>query len=293
MVHSMTGFGVASGKVDGVEYTVEIRSVNNRYYKCAMKVPDSFAQAESDIDKILRDRLARGSVTLTVRMKVPDDQAACRVNTSAVASYIDQLRLLETEGDPTLRVDLGALLQLPGCLEPPAIEDLLRRTKDGLMELVAQALAALVEMRRQEGQALCEEFGVHCTLIAERLDVVADRAPQVVLDYQDRLAARVKELTDAGSVRIDEESLAREVAVFAERCDIAEEISRLRGHLEQFAAALDCDGPVGRRLDFVAQEMLREANTIASKSNDGQIARACVDAKTAIDRIKEQVQNVE
>jgi len=293
MVHSMTGFGAASGEADGVEYAVEVRSVNHRYYKCVIKLPDGFAQAEHDIDKMLRSRLSRGSVTLNVRMKVPDEQAAGRVNTAVVGSYIDQLRLLETEGDPTLRIDLGMLLQLPGCCEPAPLAELLGRTKDGLMELIAQALEALVRMRRQEGQALCEELRGQCDLIAGQLDVVAERAPQVVQEYHERLAARVQELVAAGKVRIDEQDLAREVAIFAERSDVTEEVCRLRGHLDQFRAALDTQAPAGRRLDFIAQEMLREANTIASKANDGQIGRACVDIKTAIDRVKEQVQNIE
>jgi len=293
MLHSMTGFGSASGQVDGVEYAVEIRSVNNRYFKVAMKLPESFSQAEPDIEKLLRQRLERGSISLTVRMRVPDDQAAYRINEGVVNRYLQQIRLLETEGDPTLRIDLGMLLQLPGCCEPPPLEALVLRTQAGLMALVSRAVDALVEMRRREGKALREELLGHCDVLEERLAAVAGRVPLVVKDYHARLAARVKELTNAGTVRIDAESLAREVAVFAERCDVAEEVARLSAHLDQFRAALDTAGLVGRKLDFIAQEMLREANTIASKANDGDIARACVDIKTAIDRIKEQVQNVQ
>ena len=293
MIHSMTGFGSASGQVDGVEYAVEIRSVNNRYFKISMKLPDSFSEAESEIEKLLRIRLERGSVTLSVRMKVADDQAAYRVNEAVVRRYLEQLRILETDGDPTLRIDLGTLLQLPGCCEPPPLAELVQRTKAGLMALISQALDALVEMRAREGEALRDDLLKNCDMLEENLRLAAERAPQVVADYQQRLAGRVKELVDEVKVRIDDEHLAREVAIFAERCDIAEEIARLTGHLDQFRSAVERDGAVGRKLDFIAQEMLREANTIGSKANDAEIARACVEIKTGIDRIKEQVQNAQ
>jgi len=293
MIHSMTGFGSASGQVDGVEYAVEIRSVNNRYFKISMKLPDSFSEAETEIEKLVRTRLERGSVTLSVRMKVADDQAAYRINETVVRRYLEQLRILETDGDPTLRIDLGTLLQLPGCCEPPPLAELVQRTKTGLMALVSQALDDLVEMRAREGEALRDDLLKNCDVLEENLRLAAKRAPQVVADYQQRLAVRVKELVDEGKVRIDEEHLAREVAIFAERCDIAEEIARLTGHLEQFRSAVELDGAVGRKLDFIAQEMLREANTIGSKANDAEIGRACVEIKTGIDRIKEQVQNAQ
>ena len=156
-----------------------------------------------------------------------------------------------------------------------------------------KALAALVAMRTREGHALAGNLLDNCTVIQEQLALVAKRSPSVVAEYQLRLSARVQELTRAAQLEMDGAMLAREVAIFAERSDINEEISRLTGHVEQFRAAANGDEPAGRKLDFIAQEMLREANTIASKANDGEIARAAVEMKTAIDRIKEQVQNAE
>lgn len=293
MLCSMTGFGSAQGKVQSVEYAVEVRSVNSRYLKTVVKLPESFSAIEGEVDKFLRQRFGRGSIVLTVRMRVSDDQAAYHVNAAALANYIDQLKPLEIEANPMLRIDLGSLLQLPGVCQPPSLDELCRETYSGLMELIAKALEGLIEMRQQEGQAIKTELLKYCNQIEQKLSAVEARAPNVIRDYQERLLARVEELTHMGNLQIDKDSLAREVAIFAERCDIAEELARLGGHVEQFRQALSADEPVGRKLDFITQEMLREANAIASKANDTDIARAVVDTKTAIDRIKEQVQNLQ
>jgi len=293
MLRSMTGYGAASGPVEGVEFAVEIRSVNNRYFKAIVKLPESWSPVETDVEKLLRDRLRRGTVAVTVRMRLPDEQAACRVNTKALAAYLEQLRPVQVEADPMLRVDLGSLLQLPGICEPPALEELCQRTREGLMGLIDKALDALVAMRVHEGEALQADLLANCDAIETNVAGVAEAAPRVVLDYQQRLARRVEELTRAGNVQIDQDQLAREVAIFAERCDIAEELTRLKGHVGQFRQTVSAERASGRKLEFIAQEMLREANTIASKAPDSEVARAVVDIKTAIDRIKEQVQNVE
>jgi uncharacterized protein (TIGR00255 family) len=290
---SMTGFGAAAGQVDGVEYAVEIRSVNNRYYKSTIKLPDALAAVEPVVEGLLRQSVSRGSVTVSVRMKLGDEQAAGEINRVALNKYLDQLRMIETEANPTLRIDLASLLLLPGVCNAPAVSELAERTTDGLIALVKKALGALVAMRSKEGQALGKDLVDNCKVIQCQLALVARRSPNVVAEYQQRLTVRVQELTRAAKLEMDESMLAREVAIFAERSDINEEISRLTGHVEQFRAAMDSDEPAGRKLDFIAQEMLREANTIASKANDSEIARAAVEMKTAIDRIKEQVQNAE
>jgi uncharacterized protein (TIGR00255 family) len=293
MLHSMTGFGSASGQVGAVQYAVEMRSVNNRYLKISTKLPESCQGAEGQIERLIRDRVERGTVTCSIRMKVAEEAAVYHVNQVALESYLQQLRELQAEADPSARIDLAGLLQLPGVCEPPQLEEVVRESLPELLEIVGQALEALLEMRRQEGQSLTSHLMDQCDEIAARLDVVARRAPDVVQEYHQRLTQRVQELVDQGRVNIDEESLAREVAIYAERSDIAEEVSRLTAHLQQFRDSSQGDGAVGRKLDFIAQEMLREANTIASKSNDAEIARAVVEIKTAVDRIKEQVQNAE
>lgn len=293
MLRSMTGFGSAEGEVDKVRYVVEIRSVNNRYFKAAIKLPEGFAAAEPEIEKLLRDGLSRGTVMLSVRLRVAGEMSAFPVNTEALRRYVEQLRLLAVEADPTLRIDLGTLLQLPGVCEPPEMSKLWQRTRGGMMDLIDQAVGRLQEMRRREGQDIRADVVKNIEAIEQHLAAVAERAPTVARDYCARLAERTRTLTGEAGLQIDEDVLAREVALFAERCDIAEEIARLRGHLEHFRHDLDGGGPVGRKLEFIAQEMLREANTIAAKANDVEISRAVVEMKTAIDRIKEQTQNVE
>ena len=261
--------------------------------KATVKAPEGLSWAEVEIDKLLRSTVARGSVTAIISVKLPDEQAAYRVNTVALAKYIDQLRPVEIDANPSLRIDLGSLLLLPGVCQPPALEEILEPTRAGLMKLVAKAVDQMLEMRRREGEALGADLLGQCDVVMANLQAVADHAPLVVADYHERLTARVKELVHNGAVPVEPEHLAREVAIFAERCDIAEEIARLRVHVEQFRQAVSSPEPAGRKLDFIAQEMLREANTIASKANDTRVAKAVVEIKTAVDRIKEQVQNVE
>ena len=293
MLRSMTGFGAAGDQFDGVAYAVEIRSVNNRYFKPAIRLPELWSVIQQEVDKLLRTRLNRGAVTLTLRMKISDALAAHQVNVAALGRYIEQLKILEVEGGPTLRIDLAGLLQLPGVCEAPPLDDLCRRTREPLMGLISEAVSRLVEMREREGGDLYDDLAIQCDAVGRAVVVIVERSPQVVKEYHERLKTRVAELIDAGKIEIDSDVLAREVAVFAERCDIAEEIARLTSHTAHFRAEMDAAESSGRKLEFIAQEMLREANTVASKANDVEIAHTVVELKTAIDRIKEQVQNVE
>ena len=290
---SMTGFGSAQAQIEGVEYAIEIRSVNHRYLKTVIKLPETWSHAEAVFEGVVRKKITRGSVTLKVRMRLKEEMAAAKVNVSALRSYISQLELLQIEGDLSVRIELGSLLQLPGVCEPPAAEEICTATRGGLMELLGKCVDGVMEMRTHEGEKLKAELLGRCDEIDESLATVQERSPDVVKEYHERLSARVAELIDSARADIDGDILAREVAIFAERSDIAEEISRLKGHLGQFRQAADSPEPSGRKLDFIAQEMLREANTMASKSNDSRIGQAVVDIKTAIDRIKEQAANVE
>ncbi|MDP6544259.1 MAG: YicC/YloC family endoribonuclease [Phycisphaerae bacterium] len=292
MLQSMTGFGAAQGHCDGVEYSVEIRAVNHRYLKTSVKVPEIWSSAEIDIENLLRDRLQRGSIGLSVRMRISDEQAAYTVNTVALAKYIDQVKGLRSAGEEYLTIDLAVLMALPGVCNPPKMDDLRERTCDELMGLINQAIDNLLEMRAREGKGVQDDLLDQCEQVEASLGDIGSRSPRVVEEYHQRLCERVGELIDAARIDIDKDHLAREVAVFADRCDINEEISRQNGHLQQFRETCGGDQPAGRKLDFIAQEMLREANTIASKANDSEIGRAVVDMKTAVDRIKEQVQNV-
>lgn len=294
MSRSMTGFGQARSEVGAAQYTVEIRSVNSRYFKASIRLPEIWAFLESDIDQILRKRLHRGSIHFTMRMKTESADAAYEVNVPAIERYIEQLDTIRPDqADVALTVDMASLMQLPGVCTPPEPDRLLETTAPSLMKMIEQAIDGLIEMRAVEGRVVAKDMLDRCGTVEQRVAEISRRTGEVVTEYHQRLKRRVEELTAAANIKIDQQDLAREVAVFAERCDIAEELSRLLGHVQHFRAVLDKEDQAGRKLEFIAQEMLREANTVAAKANDGEIARNVVEIKTGVDRIKEQVQNIE
>lgn len=294
----MTGFGDASTQSDGVHYSVELRSLNNKYFKCSVRLPDEFQGIEAELEAKLRKRVSRGSFTMTVKFKTTDAQAVSRVNDDAIMSYLDHLETIHAKiQDRAVQIDLTQLLVLPGVLQPAQDEaSLLSKSKPIVTKLLNEATDKLMSMRVTEGQSLAEDLTKQLNLIMDRMNQIGERAPSVIEEYHQRLRARMDELLAKAELKADESALIREVAVFAERADISEEVTRMAGHVAQFQEIIANDNdnePVGRTLDFLAQEMLREANTIGSKSNDAQISRAMIEAKTAVDRIKEQVQNAE
>lgn len=296
MIRSMTGFGEASATVDGAHYFLEVRSLNNKYFKSTIRLPEEFQGLEAELESELRRRLTRGTITLVGKCSDASATAAYTINHQALANYVEQVKRVPQSGEGGLRIDLAALLGLPGVLQPPADEEeRLNRARAAFGKLLDQAIARLVDMRALEGRSLVADLMTHHALIVDRLGKIAERGPAVVDDYQKRLQARIETLLDSARVKVEPADLLKEVAIFAERSDIAEEIARLGAHMEQFKDLLNGNDPrpVGRTLDFLAQEMLREANTIASKSGDASISRNIVEIKGAIDRIKEQVQNAE
>lgn len=295
VVRSMTGYGEATATVDGTHYFVEIRSLNNKYFKSTIRLPDSVQGLEAEIESRLRERLSRGTITLNARCTDSSAQAAYQINTGALNSYIQQLRTLPEFGG-NAKVDLAALLNLPGVLQPPSDEEArFEAARAAIMPLVDRACEQLTQMREREGRALVDDLRSNLAYIADRLKLIQERAPGVVADYEQRLQSRIENLLREAEASVEPGDLIREIAAYAERTDIAEEIKRLSTHLTQFEELLaGANGkPVGRTLDFLAQEMLREANTIASKSPDAFISRNTVEIKGSIDRLKEQVQNIE
>jgi uncharacterized protein (TIGR00255 family) len=293
MIRSMTGFGDATAERDGTHYSVEIRSLNNRFFKPVIKLPETVSGLEPELDTVLRDRLTRGSITFVLKMRSDSAEAAYHINTQALKAYLEQLQ--QVKGlDRLVHIDLASLVQLPGvCQEPRDESDEIARHGPVVRELTARAIEKLIGMRGREGQSLFSDLMKHAALIAARLKEIEKRAPFVIEEYHRRLSQRVKELLNKAELKVDEVDLIKEVAVFAERADISEEIQRLTHHLQQFEQSCRDGEQAGRKLDFITQEMLREANTIASKANDATIAGHIVEIKGAIDRMKEQVQNVE
>lgn len=295
MIRSMTGFGEAAAMVDGVHYGVEIRSVNNKFFKAQVRLPDELQGLEAEIEAAVAKRINRGSVIVTVRFTDVSAKAAARINTEAVQCYLEQILTVPGLKHVGVRVDIGGLLALPGVVITETCEQRLDEARSVLLRLIDEACDRLQAMRIREGETLRNELHKHCRVIASHLKVVKERVPVTVQLYQERLRQRMQALLAESGAAVREEDLLREVAVYAERTDIAEEVARLEGHMAQFAEIIDAEGeePSGRTLDFLSQELLREANTIASKCLDVEISRRIVEIKGAIDRIKEQAQNVE
>lgn len=297
MIRSMTGFGSVSGQFDGIHFAVELRSLNNKFFKALIRIPEEIAGLEAELESALRKQVHRGSFTLSIKYKQSDELAAGQINDAALGTYINHLKTIKdsVDGDQSIHIDLTQLLAMPGVLQPPDDQQLIDKARPALKKLLTEAVGKMNAMRVTEGQSLAVDLRSHCELIVDRLAIIAERAPLVVDEYHDRLTQRIEQLAAKAELAIDKSDLVREVAIFADRSDINEEISRMRGHLEQFDSIIsgEEDSPTGRTLDFLTQEMLREANTMASKSNDAQISRAAVDIKSAVDRLKEQVQNVE
>lgn len=293
----MTGFGDAASQVDGVSYTIELRSLNNRYFKPTIRLPDPIAGLEAELESLLRKRLNRGSVTLTVSLRDDSASAAYEINFEAFKHYTDKFNQLKANlgEESDVEVDLSTLLTLPGVLQPPQASGIIEQARPVVTELVNTACDRLLAMREKEGQGIAKALNEYSKLIADRLELIIERAPVVVDEYHSRLQSRVETLMAKAQLEVNEPDLIREVAIYAERCDIAEEAQRLKAHLKQIGTIIshDKDEPAGRTLDFLSQELLREANTIASKSNDADINRMVVEIKGNIDRIKEQVQNIE
>jgi uncharacterized protein (TIGR00255 family) len=290
----MTGYGEAQGETDGINYAVEVKAVNNRYLKTIVKLPDILAFLEEDIERLLRGNLARGTVNYALRCKDVSASTLFDIDESALQAIVEKLGRIKPSAEMARSIDIGSLLNLPGIIRPmQPDEETAGRMKLAILKTSEEAIGRLKEMRAAEGAALEADLNEHCREIQESLGHIRGRSGVVVQEYARKLKKRVDDLLAHAELKLDEEALAREVAILADRSDISEEITRLDSHLQQFATACGGDDQAGRRLDFISQEMLREANTIASKSSDAEITRTVVDMKCRVDRIKEQVQNIE
>ncbi len=294
MLNSMTGYGAADGQLDGICYAVEIKAVNNRYLKTIIKLPEAIAFLEDDVDKCLRRNLGRGTINYVLRLKGASANALFEIDEEALRFIVEKLGAVGSSVGVAGTIDMASLLDLPGVVQPilPDEEES-RKVKALVLEITQEALDKLKQMRQAEGKFLAADLDGNCKALMDELTLVRERSDGVVNEYARRLRKRVDELLAEGKLKLDEETLAREVAILADRSDISEEIARLDAHLQQFRQICETEGQAGRRLDFLSQEMLREANTVASKAADAEIVRRVVDMKCLIERLKEQIQNVE
>lgn len=293
----MTGFGEGQASADGVTASVEVRSVNNRYLKVSVRGTDPYPLMESEFEKAVKKAIRRGSVQVQVRVERPGGSGRCRIDAAVVRGYVEQFTQICYEAN---RLELlPSLVQgvpgLPGVLAETAGR---ADAGEGEWPLVEQALeAALAKMlafRQTEGRAMADELLAHRRALSACVEQVKALQPGVTEAFRQRLHERIRAALSAADVPVSMPDLIREVAVFAERSDVAEETARLGAHLEQFEAIVEreTDAP-GRKLEFVAQEMFRETNTIGSKAGDVSISRLVVEMKATLEKVRELVQNVE
>ncbi|MFN6401814.1 MAG: YicC/YloC family endoribonuclease [Planctomycetota bacterium] len=288
---SMTGHGRALQSSEGLSIEAEVRSVNNRFLKVTYKLHESLGYLENQIESLVREKLRRGSVHVLIRASGTANLSANKVSVATLKSYIDQARKA-MEFPDLMKVELGTALQLPGVLIPNEGPDP-EKVTNLTLSTVSQALDQLNRMRKVEGDQMAKEFMDVIGKVQCLSREIETRAPVVLSDYRKRLESRVKSALEELVPSIGEIDVLREVVQFSDRSDIREEIVRLNSHLQQFLTTIDQQDSQGRRLDFLTQEIARETNTIGAKANDATIAHQVVAIKTAIETVRELVQNVE
>jgi uncharacterized protein (TIGR00255 family) len=288
----MTGIGVAATTKGGIAARVEIRSVNHRYLQVKARLPGDLAHLEPALEAVVRESLDRGSVSVSASVEREASLGTARVNAEVAKRYMKALVSLSKELGVQGDVRLETLIGLPGVLGSGEDDRERKREDEMVLGCVRDAVAALVKMRATEGKSLLADLKKNSKGIEGLVAAIGKRMPAVVREHHESLRKRVEDLL-GGRQAVRPEDLARELALIADRMDVGEELTRLASHIEQWDALLTKGGSVGRQLDFLVQELLREANTIGSKCNDATVAHAVVELKTLIERLREQVQNVE
>ncbi len=292
MIRSMTGFGRGESQNDGKEFFVEIKTVNHRYSDVFIKMPRHISFLEDKVRDLVSRSIARGKADVYISYEDLGENAKTVVFDQALSkAYIDALKSLRDSSGLHDDISVSLIARFPDVLRVEKTEEDADKLWAVLSEAVENALNALVSMREKEGRQLRRSLMEKTEYIEELLKGIALRAPDVVTEYKQKLETRIKELLDQQTV--DESRIAVEIALFADRCSIDEEIVRLGSHISQLREALDIKQPVGRKLDFIMQEMNREVNTIGSKANDLATTRHVVELKSELEKIREQVQNIE
>ena len=287
----MTGFGVAEGRVGETRVSVELRSVNHRFFNPSIKLPAMFSRWEGDVRESLRRRFARGHITLYARALLEGDRAA-PIDEGRFAAAVERLRALQKRHALGGELDLATVLRVPD-LFVSADAELPPETLQELIVVVEQAAASLSAMRTEEGERLAGYILERLAVVEAAVGRIEARAPVRLVEQRERLRQAVRELADG--LAVDEQRMVQEIAILADRLDVAEEMTRFRSHLAAFRDSVRrADGePVGKRLGFLLQEMLREANTAGSKANDAAMLQEVVAVKEELERIREQVENLE
>jgi uncharacterized protein (TIGR00255 family) len=294
---SMTGYGEAHHQDERLSLSIELRALNNRYLKVSVRAPEPYNLLEPEFEKVIRRTIRRGTIQLNLHCERQHSPQDFRINATALRSYLGQLRSINQElnlWDKDAGSLLGHVLALPGVVAEPGNTNFNAEEEWPIVERVLEgALARLQTMRLEEGRAMAAEFLLYRDQIGTVVGQIRERALGVVAAYRDRLHERVRKLLAELDIEIDRSELIKEVSVFAERSDIAEEVVRLESHLEQFQQIMNEPESPGRKLEFLTQEMFRETNTIGSKASDVEISRQVVEIKGTLEKIRELVQNIE
>ncbi|MBV6520898.1 MAG: hypothetical protein MNPFHGCM_01018 [Gemmatimonadaceae bacterium] len=290
MIRSMTGFGAAEGALGSARISVELRSVNHRFFNSTIRLPNEISRWEGEVREVLRRRIVRGHVTLTARLERRPDQTTV-IDEARFAAAASVLRTLRERHGLEGAVDIGSVLRMPDVIA--GAPDALEADTPTLVSIVEAAVASLMDAREEEGDRLAQYVRARLNIIEEALDRIAARAPERLVESRSRLRENVRQLTEG--ITVDEQRLAMEIAILADRLDLQEELARFRSHTQAFLRTLANPGgeAVGKRLGFLLQEMLREANTMGSKANDSTIVTDVVTVKEELERIREQVENLE
>ena len=292
MVKSMTGYGRAVETVNGREFTVEIRSVNNRYLDCTVKLPRALSFAEDAVKQAVKASISRGKVDVFVSQRSEGmPEVTVSLNRDVAAAYIRAMRQMAEEFQIREDISVALVSQMSDVftVDRPQVDE--EQLLADLMQVVGHALEGYDAMRSREGEALKADLTGRGNTIRSLVSQVEEGSPQTVADYRTRLYQKLQEVL--ANTAIDESRILTEAAIFADKVAVDEETVRLRSHLEQMDSMLATGGPIGRKLDFLLQEMNREANTIGSKCTDLRLARVVVDIKAELEKIREQTQNIE
>ena len=290
----MTGFGESQKNQDGLRVHVEIKTVNNRFFKLSLHISEGYSLLESQIDSLLRQSIKRGTVQLNVNVVKDFSSDNISFNASAMDAYWTKLSAwAKMAGVGAIQPE--SLLTLPGVIENANSNKESNLENDWLViqSAISEAAEKLYAMRQREGEAMRRDLSANISEIRSYLEEIRSLAPNVPKNYASKLTERINAILEEQGVEIDSKDIVREVAIFTDKCDISEEVVRLSCHLDQFDALLESSNAEGRKLDFLTQEMNRETNTIGSKANDLEIARRVIDIKAVIEKIREMVQNVE
>ena len=292
MVRSMTGYGWGELVLHGRTITVEVRSVNNRYLDCSIKMPRAYLFAEDDLKQRVQGRITRGKVDVFVTIASEGAEGATvRVDHALAAAYVAALEELKAAHQLTGQADLAMVARFSDLLQAEKVQEDVEEVAADIGVVLELALEAHTRMREREGEKLQADILSRANTIESLTALVEEKSPQTVAEYRARLEAKLKVVLQ--DRQLDEGRILTEAAIFADKVAVDEETVRLRSHLSQLRAMLAQGGPVGRKLDFLIQEFNREANTIGSKCNDIEISRRVIDIKGEIEKIREQVQNIE